>query len=311
MAEAQREGAAGRMRVAVTGASGLIGSALTESLQRDGHEVVRLVRRPARGAGEVEWNPAEERIDTPRLEGVDAVVHLAGESVGERWSDEKKRRIRRSRVQGTRLLAEALASLERRPAVLVSASAIGYYGDRGEQRLDEESTPGADFLSGVAVEWEGAAEAAAQAGIRVVHPRLGVVLSTRGGALDRMLTPFRLGMGGTLGSGEQWMSWIALPDAVAALRFLIDGSLLSGPVNLVAPDPVTNAEFTRALGDALGRPAVVRVPELALRLAFGEMADAALLASQRVAPARLEEAGFRWRFPELEDALRALLAESL
>ncbi len=297
-----------RRRVAVTGSSGLIGSALVRALRAEGHEVLRLVRRePRPGRGEVGWDPREERIDAAALSGVDAVVHLAGASVGERWTDERKRRIRESRVQGTSLLSRSLADLPEPPRVLVSVSAIGYYGDRGDEPLSEESDRGGGFLSGVAVEWEAAAEPAARAGVRVVTPRLGVVLSPDGGALQRMLPVFRLGLGGRLGDGGQWMSWVSLPDVIRAFSFLIGTPEVKGPVNVVAPEPVTNAEFTRTLGHALGRPTPLFVPKTALRLAFGEMADETLLASQRVVPARLVGAGFHFRHPHLEGALRAVL----
>jgi uncharacterized protein (TIGR01777 family) len=299
---------AGRLRVAITGASGLIGSALSRSLREDGHRVHPVVRRsPRPGSGEIGWDPAIGRIDAEAFTGVDAVVHLAGENVGERWTPAKKRRIRESRVQGTSLLARALASLPEPPRVLVSGSAIGYYGDRGDEVLREDSGPGGDFLAEVGQEWEAATEPAARAGIRVVLPRLGVVLTPDGGALERMLPPFRLGVGGKLGDGRQWMSWISLPDAVRVLRFAIRAPELSGPVNATAPEPVTNEEFTRALGRALGRPTLMRVPAAALRLVYGEMAEATLLASQRAAPTRLQHAGFRFLHPQLDTALRAVL----
>lgn len=303
----QAERAPDRWRVAITGSGGLIGGALARSLEGEGHEVVRLVRGAPRAAGEVRWDPEGGTVDTAGLEGVTAVVHLAGESLSERWTAERRRRIRESRVQGTRLLAEALTTLEVPPAVLVSASAIGYYGDRGDERLDEESAPGTGFLAEVAQEWEAAAGPAGAAGIRVVNPRLGVVFTPEGGALQRLLLPFRSGVGGTLGDGRQWMSWISLEDAIAALRFLITRPALDGAVNLVAPEPFTNAELTRELGRVLHRPTVLPVPAVALRLLFGEMADAMLLASQRVLPTRLLEAGFRFRHPRLDGALEAML----
>jgi uncharacterized protein (TIGR01777 family) len=263
--------------------------------------------RPA-GPGEISWDPGAGRIDAAALEGVDAVVHLAGESIGRRWSAAVRSRILESRVRGTRLLADTLASLSRPPELLVSASAVGYYGDRGDEPLDESSPPGDDFLAGVAEAWENAANPAAEAGIRVVHPRFGVVLSPAGGALKRMLPAFRLGAGGRLGSGRQWMSWISIDDAVDALRFVIDTPALAGPIDFTAPEPVTNAEFTRVLGRLLRRPPFLAVPAAALRFLFGEMADRTLLASQRARPARLLGAGFSFRHPTLEDALAALLA---
>jgi uncharacterized protein (TIGR01777 family) len=269
--------------------------------------VLRLVRRPPRGAGEVEWNP-EGRTDAAALEGVDAVVNLAGENVGERWTAERKRRIRESRVDGTRRLAEALAGLSRRPKVLVNASGVGIYGDRGDERLDEMSSHGDDFLARVVRDWEAAAEPARDAGVRVVLLRLGVVLSARGGALATMLPPFRLGAGGTMGSGRQWMSWISLGDAVDLVMRSLTDEALAGPVNAVAGS-VTNAEFTRTLGRVLGRPTLMTVPAFALKLAFGEMAGSTILISQRVEQRRLMQLGYSFRHPELEGALRAALAE--
>jgi uncharacterized protein (TIGR01777 family) len=291
------------LRVAISGASGLIGTALSLALERDGHAVLPLVRSRRAGPGEIAWEPEAGRIDAAALEGLDAVVHLAGENVAQRWTAEARSRILESRVRGTRLLAETLASLRRPPEVLVSSSAVGYYGDRGDEPLDESSPPGDDFLAGVARAWEDAAKPASEAGIRVVHPRFGVVLSPAGGALKRMLPAFRLGAG-----GRQWMSWISLDDAVDALRFAIDTPALAGAVDFTAPEPVTNAEFTRVLGRVLGRPTFLEVPAVALRLLFGEMADRTLLASQRARPTRLLGAGFSFRHPSLEDALTALLA---
>jgi uncharacterized protein len=297
-------------RVAVTGATGLIGSALVETLRREGMTVHRVTRSPAEAGGnDIVWQPRDGRIDTGALEGVAAVVHLAGENVGERWTAEKKRRIRESRIDGTGLLARALAGLERPPAVLVSASAVGIYGDRGDEVLDESSATGDGFLAEVGRAWEAATEPAARAGIRVVHARFGVVLSPRGGALNRMLLPFRIGVGGRLGSGRQWMSWISLPDAVRAVRFALDEAAVSGPINVTAPNPATNEEFTRALGRALGRPTLFPAPAMALRLAFGEMADEALLASQRAVPRRLQQADFAFEHPDLDAALDAVLRD--
>lgn len=292
--------------VAITGASGFIGSALTEALAAAGTRVIRLVRRPAHGPDEVSWDPAKGTIDAAGLEGVDAVVHLAGAEIAVRWTDRRKSLIRDSRVGGTRLLAGALAKLDRPPHVLVSGSAIGYYGNRGDERLTEQSQPGSDFLADTAVEWEAATGPAAGAGIRVVLNRTGLVIGP-GGLLERMLPPFRLGLGGKLGSGDQWMSWISLHDLVAAIRFAIDDAELRGPVNAVAPEPVTNAELTRTLARVLRRPAIFPVPPIALRAVFGEMADAMILASQRVAPERLLDSGFDFRHRRLEDALRATL----
>jgi hypothetical protein len=304
-------GASAPLRVAVTGSTGLIGTPLVRALRADGHTVLRLVRsRPVSGGDEVYWNPALGEIDTAALEGVDAVVHLAGENVGQPpWTEERKRRIMDSRAQGTALVARTLAGLSPRPRVLVSASATGWYGDRGDEVLTEASPPGTGFLAEVCRAWEEAAEPARAAGIRVVHPRIGVVLTGEGGALEKMLTPFKLGVGGKMGSGRQWMSWVALHDAVEALRFALRADGLAGPANLTSPAPVTNAEFTRTLGHVLGRPTVLGVPEFALRLALGEMADQALLASQRAVPDRLREAGFVFQYPDLEGALRVALGK--
>jgi len=294
------------LRVLVSGARGLIGSALLPRLRARGHETSILTRR-ATGPGEVGWDPAGGRLEARAIEGVDAVVHLAGEPIAARWTPVRKALIRESRVAGTRLLAERLADLERPPRVLVSVSAIGFYGDRGDEVLDEASPPGVGFLPAVCRAWEDAAAPAAACGIRVVHPRLGLVLTTRGGALARLLPPFRLGLGGPLGDGRAWWSWVVLEDVIAVLeRALVDESL-AGPVNVVAPGAVTNRTFTRVLGRVLGRPALLPVPALALRAFFGEMADGALLASARVTPGRLQAAGHAFRFPGIEDGLRHLL----
>jgi uncharacterized protein len=293
--------------VAITGASGMIGSALAASLRRDGREVRPVVRgRPA--AGEIGWDPAKGTVDAAALEGVDAVVHLAGEPIGERWNADKKKRIMESRRQGTRTIARAVAAMQRPPSVLVSASGVGYYGDRGDEILTEQSGRGNDFLAEVVSEWEAGVAAAEEAGIRTVRLRMGVVLSRSGGALARLLTPFQLGAGGRIGDGRQWMSWISLTDAVGVFRFVMDRSELRGVYNSVAPAPVTNAGFTRALGRVLGRPTFFPVPAAALRLAFGEMADATLLVSQRAEPTRLRDAGYTFQHATLEEALRAELA---
>ena len=299
------------MRIAVTGASGLIGSALVPALEARGREVLRLVRREPRAKGEVRWDPEAGSIDAAALEGVDAVVHLAGENIAAaRWSEARKARLRSSRVGPTRFLAETLAGLRRKPEVLVSASAIGYYGDRGDDWLTEDDPPADDFLGALAVAWEGAAVPAAQSGVRVVHPRTGIVLSPVGGALGKMLLPFRLGLGGVVGSGAQYFSWIALDDAVGVILHLLARRDLAGPVNAVAPAPVTNAELTKTLGRVLGRPTLLPVPAAALRLALGELADA-VLASARVRPQRLVETGYRFQFPDLEGALRHVLAKGV
>lgn len=299
------------MRILVTGASGLVGSAIVRNLSSRGEEILQLVRSAPNDSGrEIRWNPLQGIEDSSRLEGLDAVIHLAGEPIAEgRWTQEKKRRIRDSRALGTKVLADALAALERKPSTFLSASAIGYYGTRGAEVLTEESGPGDDFLARVCREWEEATETASRAGIRVVQMRFGVILSSKGGALVKMLTPFKLGLGGRLGSGEQYMSWIALEDVVGVVDHLLEKSEVRGPVNTVAPHPVTNREFTKTLGAALSRPTLFPAPEFALRLAFGEMADVALLASQRVEPARLKESGYVFKYPELKGALQNILKE--
>jgi uncharacterized protein (TIGR01777 family) len=302
-----------RLRVAVTGATGLVGGALVPALRAAGHRVDRVSRRPpAAGTTDIQWDPARGLLDSRALEGVDAVVHLAGESIAAlRWTPAVKERIRRSRVDGTRLLAETLGRLTRRPRVLVAASGVGYYGDRGEAPLTEESSPGSGFLAEVCREWERAADPARAAGIRVVHPRLGVVLARQGGALPRVALPFRLGVGGVIGSGRQYWSWIALPDLVRVVELALAVETLAGPVNAVAPTPVTNRELTRVLGRILGRPTLVPLPALAVRLLLGEMGQALLLDGARALPRRLERAGFRFRHPNLEDALRAALGKGI
>jgi uncharacterized protein (TIGR01777 family) len=299
------------MDVVVSGASGFIGSALVESLRGDGHRV-RILRRGHITAGdEIGWDPEAGRIDAPALEGVDAVVHLAGEGIGEqRWTDEQKRKIRESRVRGTAALAAAVASRERKPRVFVSASAIGYYGDRGDEILTEDSAPGDDFLAEVCRAWEAETATAAEAGVRTVNTRTGIVLALHGGALQRMLLPFRLGLGGRQGSGKQWMSWITLADHVAALRHVIDHDTVRGPVNFTAPNPVTNAEFASTLGRALHRPTVFPTPMFALKLRYGdELVDSLLLVSQRVVPRKLEASSFVFGAPTLERAFDLLLAK--
>jgi len=269
---------------------------------------MRLVRTVGPGPDDVTWDPAGGAIDAGRLSGVDAVIHLAGENVAAgRWTPARKTRIRDSRVRSTRLLAETLAQIPRPPRVLLSASATGYYGDRGGEVLREDSPPGTGFLADVCREWEAATESARQAGIRVVHMRFGVVLSLGGGLLVRVLPVFRLGLGGPLGSGRQYVSWIAMDDLLDAVLHLLACDSVSGPVNLVAPGPVTNAEFTKALGRTLSRPTLFAVPAAVLRAAFGEMADDALLASTRAEPARLLASGYAFRFADLGDALRHLL----
>ena len=299
------------LHVVVSGASGLIGSEVVADLRRTGHRVRCLVRRPA-GPEEITWNPASDQLDPAQLEGVDGVIHLAGESIGTRWSRDRKIRIRQSRVRGTRLLSQTLAKLHPPPGVMISASAVGIYGDREDELLTELSSPGdpgRDFLVSVCLDWEAAADPARAAGVRVVHPRMGVVLSPKGGALQKMLLPFRLGAGGRVGSGKQWMSWIALADVIGAMRHILANESLRGPVNLSAPEPTTNRDFTRILARTLGRPAVLPVPAVALRAVLGEMADYTLLSSARVLPARLVESGYRFEHSHLEPALRAMLGK--
>jgi uncharacterized protein (TIGR01777 family) len=296
------------MNILVTGASGLIGKALTAHLTRTGHQVSRMVRKERPGPREVRWDPSRGVLDTGPLEGLDAVLHLAGENISEgRWTAEKKRRIRDSRIQGTQLLAQSLARLFDPPKVLVSVSAIGYYGDRGEEVLDETSAKGSGFLADVCEEWENATAPALMRGIRVVRPRFGMVLSATGGALARMLPAFRLGIGGRIGNGRQYVSWIAIEDLVSILDHAIHNESLHGPVNVVAPNPVTNREFTATLARTLSKPAFFALPAFAARLAFGQMADEVLLASARVSPARMESSGYKFRFAELEGALRHAL----
>jgi hypothetical protein len=291
-------------RIAITGATGLIGRALATSLSGDGHRVVRVVRDPSSaGPEDVVWDPEAGTIDAARLEGVDAVVHLAGEPIGAaRWTDETRRRIHDSRARGTDLLARTLAGLEQRPSVLVSSSAVGIYGDRGDEELTEDSSHGDDFLARVCIAWEEAADPARAAGIRVVHPRTGVVIAKDGPLIDKVELPFRLGVGGRVGSGRQWVPWISLHDEVAALRFLVD-TPLEGPVNLVGPTPADNRELTRALGRVLRRPTVLPIPPLAIRALYGEMGVTLATVSQRVLPARLLATGFRFRHATVLDAL--------
>ena len=299
------------MKVLVSGSTGLIGSALVRDLAGDGHSVTRLVR-PSSGTGgdAVHWDPGEETVDFGGLEGHDAIVHLAGENIaGAPWSPERKKRIRDSRVHGTGLLSKSLLGLERPPNTLVCASATGIYGDRGEEVLREESKPGEGFLAGVCREWEEATGEAARKGIRVVNLRIGMVLSAEGGALAKMLPIFRAGAGGRVGSGRQYMSWIALPDLVGVIRHALATDSLEGPVNAVTPHPVTNREFTNTLGHVLGRPTIAALPAFAARLLFGEMANELLLASTRVEPAKLLASVYRFRLPNLEGALRSLLGK--
>ncbi|MGH7670962.1 MAG: TIGR01777 family oxidoreductase [Gemmatimonadaceae bacterium] len=294
------------MNIALSGASGFLGGFLTQRLVAAGYSVRPLVRESAANAvnGAIVWNPSTGTLDPDALADVDAVIHLAGEPIGQRWTRERKRRIRESRVRGTETIARAMAAAGRPSLVLLSASAVGVYGDRGDEVLDERSGVGTDFLAGIAAEWERATDPARDAGLRVVLMRTGVVLATGGGALGRMLPVFKLGGGGPMGSGSQWMSWITREDYGRGVQFLLGNADAVGVVNLVAPNPVRNGDFTRVLGAVLHRPAILPLPSVALKLAFGEMADATLLASQRVVPRRLEELGFQFRFPSLAEGLQ-------
>ncbi|MBA3402487.1 MAG: TIGR01777 family protein [Actinobacteria bacterium] len=293
------------MRVAVTGASGLIGSALVPALQKAGHEVLSLVRRMPTAADEAQWDPEAGTIDVDALQGVEAIVHLAGENIGQRWTETSRKRILDSRVQGTRLIAETAAALDPRPALL-AASAIGFYGQQGDQELTEESPRGEGFLADVTAAWEEAAEPAREAGVRVVRFRQGLVLSKEGGALGRMLLPFRAGVGGRIGSGRQWWSWVAIDDVAAAYLFAL-GHPLDGIYNLASPAVVRNADFVDKLGNVLSRPTIFPLPGVAVRLAFGEMGEEMLLGGQRVVSERLGGEGFEFAYPELEGALEHVL----
>ena len=296
--------------ILISGASGLIGSALVRALRSENRDLKRLVRRPASRPDEVSWYPERGEIDPRAMDGVEAVVNLAGENLSQRWTTGARRRIRDSRIQSTTLLARAMAQANPRPRVLVSASAMGIYGTHRDDPVDESAALGDDFLATVCKEWESSARQASDAGVRVAFSRTGLVLARDGGVLARILLPFRLGIGGRLGSGRQWMSWIARTGVVGALRFMIDNESLAGPVNVVTPNPVTNAEFTDVLGRVLGRPTFTMVPAFALKLALGQMAEDTALASQRVVPRRLREAGFQFELPALEAALRRELLSS-
>ena len=295
------------MRIALTGSSGLIGTALAEALDDAGHDLVRLVRGDAAGPNEAHWDIERGSIDAAALQGVGAIVHLAGENIGQRWTDETRKAVLDSRVEGTRLVAETAAALPGRP-VLLCASATGFYGDRGDEIVDESSVPGQGFLAEVVEAWEAAAEPARAAGLRTVHLRQGIVLSKHGGALERLLTPFKLGTGGRVGDGRQWWSWVSLADAVSAYLFALEQPL-EGPVNVTAPGTVTNRDFTKALGRALHRPTIFPLPAAAVKVAFGQMGEEMLLAGQRVAPTRLEAAGFTFANPDIDSGIAAALAE--
>lgn len=295
------------MKVLITGSSGLIGSALIESLAADGHEVIRLPRKSS-GEDSLGWDPENGVIDLAGAGDITAVVHLAGDNIAQgRWNDRKKGRILDSRVRGTKLLAECVVGLDHKPRIIVSASAVGIYGDRGAELVDESSEPGNGFLADVCKQWEGAMAAAVDAGIRVANVRFGVVLSAAGGALKKMLLPFRMGLGGVVGSGKQYMSWVSIDDVVGMIQFVIANDSVRGPVNLVSPNAVSNHEFTKTLGRVLHRPTILPMPACAARIAFGEMANELLLASTRVVPKKLMDSGYKFRHAELREALEHLL----
>lgn len=301
------------MKVLISGASGMVGTRLSRELESAGHSITSLSTSKPSSSDTIRWDPKRGQVDASRLEGMDAVVHLAGENivgsnpVTGRWTDEKKAKIVDSRREGTTLLAETLAGLSAKPKVLVSASAVGYYGSRGNELLTEESTPGNDFLANACKVWESSADAAREAGIRVVHPRIGVVLSKEGGTLGTTLPIFKLGLGGKIGDGRQYVSWIALDDLVGAIRHAMDNDSVEGAMNVGSPNPMTNAEYTKVLGDVLGRPTVVPLPAPAARIMLGEIADALLLSSARMEPKVLENTGYTFRHPELRGALRSIL----
>ena len=296
------------MKIAIAGASGLVGSALIPSLTNDGAAITRLVRGAAK-SGEIEWHPNQDQLNEQTLAGFDVIINLAGENIaGGRWTDEQKRKIRDSRVGGTHLLSEAIAKMEVKPGAFICASATGIYGDRDDETLDEQSESGGGFLAGVCREWEKACEPAIKAAVRVVNLRLGPILAREGGMLSKLLTPFKMGMGGKVGSGKQYISWVALDDVVNAIKLAISNQAMRGPLNIVSPNPVTNEEFTRTLGHVLNRPTALAMPAFAARLAFGEMADEMLLASQKVLPKKLMSMGFEFKYPQLEAAFRRYVA---
>ena len=301
------------MKILISGSSGFVGTALVETLRADGHTAVRLLRGNQQlAAGDARWDPVAGTLDLSAVESADALVNLGGANIGEkRWTPARKKELCSSRVDATRSLVGALAKLQNPPKVLVSASATGYYGSRGDEQLTESSAGGNNFIAELARNWECEATHAQSLGIRVILPRFGIILSANGGALPRMLLPFRFGVGGRLGSGKQWMSWISLVEVICIIRKLITQPGLHGPVNVVAPNPVRNSEFTHILGRVLRRPAIFPAPAFALRLVLGEMADELLLASQRVLPARLNEIGYEFRHPELESTLKLLLSKTI
>jgi uncharacterized protein (TIGR01777 family) len=304
------------LRILVSGSTGLIGSAVMDALAHQGHELIRLVRSSTKlrripsslpESPSVLWNPKSGVLGS-RAEGADAVIHLAGASIaGRRWSDAWKRELRESRVTATRNLIASLAEFRQPPKIFIASSAIGFYGSRGDEELTESSPPGSDFLAQLTADWEAQSSRAAEFGARVVLLRFGIVLARKGGALPRMLLPFRLGLGGRIGSGRQWMSWITLDDVVGVVRFALDTNLLSGPANVVSPNPVTNAQFTTVVGAVLHRPTILPAPAFALQFALGEMADSLLLSSQKVRPTKLQSLGYQFMYPELQPALAAVL----
>lgn len=301
------------MKIIISGASGLVGTALTKTFRADGNTVVHMVRSDGPcSPGDIRWDPPSAQVDVPALEGADVVVHLSGASISDgRWTPARRALLRSSRIDSSRVLVDSLARLQRKPAVFLSASAVGYYGNRGDEALTEASEPGGDFLSLLARDWEAEVSRATAANIRTVMLRFGVILDAHAGALPQMVRPFRFGVGGRIGTGRQWMSWIALEDVIAIIRFSIANAQMNGPVNVVAPKPVQNAEFARTVGHVLHRPAIVPAPAFALRLAFGEMADVLLLGSQRVHPEKILAAGYSFHFEDLESALRAILLNKM
>lgn len=292
------------MRVLITGASGLIGTALQKSFQEKGYEMLLASRKEANDAEHIQWDAETGFAEPEKLEGIDTVVHLAGEGISAlRWTEEKKKAIRDSRVHGTRSVVEAISKLKTKPKVFVASSAIGFYGDRGDEEMTETSAAGDTFLAEVSKDWEAEARRAEDSGIRTVLLRTGIVLSKDGGALGTMLTPFKFGVGGVVGSGKQWMSWISLDDQLAIINYAIENETIRGAVNAVSPNPVTNQEFTKTLGEVLYRPTILPLPEFAVSMVFGEMGDALLLASTKVLPKRLQDAGFEFKYPDLKPAI--------